>query len=192
MIITVDKIMSLNPCEDYPPVRVAALFGGGLTLEQICDLKIPWEDRIWALVQLVPEAVFIRFACACAVQASEYTTPTVLPYYQDLLRSLEYIKAYSETLDVAKRQMAHFLASKALQGVVSWLDSPNHAAVTAAYIATSDTVKIHTIAPVARWAVIAAKRSEQNNPIEVHNRASAEAQAVQTEIFKSLLLEAGL
>ena len=50
MTITVNDIMALPPCSDYPRERVEALWGDreSLTRSEILDLPIPAADRVWA------------------------------------------------------------------------------------------------------------------------------------------------
>jgi hypothetical protein len=50
-MITVDTMMSYGPCEHYPRSRVLGLWAGreALTAQQVAKLKIPAQDRIWAL-----------------------------------------------------------------------------------------------------------------------------------------------
>jgi len=49
--VTTDTMMSYRPCGSYPRVRVVELWSGrdALTAQQIADLDIPQQDRIWAL-----------------------------------------------------------------------------------------------------------------------------------------------
>jgi len=50
-VITVDTMMSYGPCWIYPRDRVLELWAGrsAITAQQIADLDIPAQDRIWAL-----------------------------------------------------------------------------------------------------------------------------------------------
>jgi len=67
-VYTVEDIMSLDPCEDYPRWRVSALWAGreSLSAREIAALDIPPEDRIWALTRLVTSRTVRLFACDCA------------------------------------------------------------------------------------------------------------------------------
>jgi len=68
MNVTVDRIMNLHPC--YTRARVEQLWAGhrSLTLTQIATLNISPEDRIWALVRLVPRKMAVARACDCATR----------------------------------------------------------------------------------------------------------------------------
>ena len=56
---TVDNIMALRPCLDYPRNFVEMLWGAKtdpsavLTARQIGELAIPIRDRVWALIHLL-------------------------------------------------------------------------------------------------------------------------------------------
>lgn len=67
-MITVERIMEHNPCEQYPESRVRELIGDGKTPLEILDLPIPGEDRIWVLTRrgMIPEMQQHEFACRCA------------------------------------------------------------------------------------------------------------------------------
>lgn len=51
--LTVENVMALNPCSDYPRERVQELWGKrkSLSLRQILTLPIPEIDRIWVMTQ---------------------------------------------------------------------------------------------------------------------------------------------
>ena len=68
MRVTVDDIMELHPCPDYPRERVDELWSGreSLSLVEICDLDIPIPDRIWAVTGLMPKRDARHYACDCA------------------------------------------------------------------------------------------------------------------------------
>jgi hypothetical protein len=58
--VTVDDIMYLNPCTEYPSERVEEIFAGreSLALTEICDLDLPPEDVIWTVSRLAdPETL---------------------------------------------------------------------------------------------------------------------------------------
>ena len=77
---TVDDVMSWKPCgwDDpengrYQREYVEKLFGRKkyLTASDILCLKIPLEDRFWAVLraEMVPDKVLFEFACWCAENA---------------------------------------------------------------------------------------------------------------------------
>jgi hypothetical protein len=67
-MITVDQIMSLDPCPDYPRKVVTRLWAGrvSLSLSEILDLDIPASDRVWAVSQLLPKRQRMLFSADCA------------------------------------------------------------------------------------------------------------------------------
>ena len=69
--ITVKKIMSWNPCSEYPESRVKELIGKGKTPLEICDLEISAKDRLWVLLrnEIIPENDLHELACKFAEQA---------------------------------------------------------------------------------------------------------------------------
>ena len=72
MKITVKKIMSWNPCEEnYDEARVKELIGNGKTPLEICNLKIPAEDRLWVFLrsEMIPENDLHEMACKFAENA---------------------------------------------------------------------------------------------------------------------------
>jgi hypothetical protein len=66
--ITVDRIMDLKPCWEYPRERVEALWDGrdAVSCADILDFNIPAEDRVWAVVRLIPLRTAQEFAISCA------------------------------------------------------------------------------------------------------------------------------
>ncbi len=50
MKITVDMIMAMDPCDEYPESRIRELLGPGLTPLEVLALDIPARDRIWAIL----------------------------------------------------------------------------------------------------------------------------------------------
>ena len=69
--ITVKEIMSWSPCSEYTELRVKELIGRGKTPLEICDLKIPAEDRFWVVLrnEVIPENDLHELACKFAEQA---------------------------------------------------------------------------------------------------------------------------
>jgi hypothetical protein len=66
--ITVDRIMGLDPCPTYTRERVTALWDGqdAVSCADILAFDIPAEDRVWAVVRLVPKRTAHEFAISCA------------------------------------------------------------------------------------------------------------------------------
>ena len=64
--------MSWKPCEEnYDEAKVKSLIGNGKTPLEICDLKIPAEDRLWVVLrpEIIPENDLQEMACKFAEQA---------------------------------------------------------------------------------------------------------------------------
>ena len=65
--ISVDQIMALNPCPDYPRARVEKLIGDGLTLVEFCDLQGPSDqDKLWLLFRVMPKVDVVEVLCRIA------------------------------------------------------------------------------------------------------------------------------
>ena len=56
--ITVEEIMKLKPCSDYPEEKVKDLIGNGKTPLEILDLPISKSDKFWLLLR--PEYISER------------------------------------------------------------------------------------------------------------------------------------
>jgi len=71
--VTVGDVMAWGPCDDYEREDVQRLFGRRkyMTADQILDLDIPIEDRLWAVLreELLAAPVLREFACRCAERA---------------------------------------------------------------------------------------------------------------------------
>jgi hypothetical protein len=68
MTVTVDDVMSWEPCKEYSRERVTALFAGRETITafDVLDMDIPAEDRLWAVLRMVPDPILHEFACRIA------------------------------------------------------------------------------------------------------------------------------
>ena len=71
--VTVDQVLSWEPCDDYTPERVTELFAGRETVTalDILAMDIPPDDKLWAVCreELIPAATLHEFACRCAEAA---------------------------------------------------------------------------------------------------------------------------
>ena len=71
--VTVDEVMSWEPCKEYPRERVTALFADRETITalDVLEMDIPAEDRLWAVLreEMVPAPILHEFACRCAEAA---------------------------------------------------------------------------------------------------------------------------
>ena len=73
MRVSVDKVMSWEPCVEYTLERVTKLFGKRKTVSalNILDMDIPPEDRLWAVLheELIPAPTLHELACRFAESA---------------------------------------------------------------------------------------------------------------------------
>ena len=71
--VTIDDVMSWNPCDEYDRARVTRLFRGRgrLGALDILRLSIPAEDKLWAVLreELIHAPVLHEFACQFAERA---------------------------------------------------------------------------------------------------------------------------
>ena len=67
MKITVDQIMGWGPCPEYPRERVEGLIGDGKTVDELLELEIPINDRVWGVCHAIP----VESAVACAIACAE-------------------------------------------------------------------------------------------------------------------------
>ena len=68
LAVTIDNVMSWEPCKEYTRERVTALFAGRKTITalDVLDMDIPAEDRLWAVLRMVPDPILHEFACRIA------------------------------------------------------------------------------------------------------------------------------
>ena len=71
--VTVDDVMSWEPCGPYTRERVTSLFAGRarVTALDVCAMDIPRRDILWAVLRedMIEGRVLHLFACWCAEQA---------------------------------------------------------------------------------------------------------------------------
>ena len=71
--VTVDDVMSWEPCMLYTTERVTSLLAGRarVTALDICAMDIPAEDILWAVLRedMIEDRVLHLFACWCAERA---------------------------------------------------------------------------------------------------------------------------
>jgi MoxR-like ATPase len=73
--VTVDEVMDWGPCDSYPRERVEELWAGlNLTALEILDLKVPGEDRLWAVLrnEFFTDAELRELACDYAESVIGY------------------------------------------------------------------------------------------------------------------------
>lgn len=68
MSLTLNDIMALGPCEDYPRERVAELMAGreSVSLLDVLDTPIPLDDRVWLITEALPESAARLLSCEYA------------------------------------------------------------------------------------------------------------------------------
>jgi hypothetical protein len=84
-MLTVDEMMSYKPCNDYPRERVVELWAGSeaLSAQQIADLEISAQDRIWALcawLARLDRASLSAFARGRADRARQHASAAYAAY----------------------------------------------------------------------------------------------------------------
>lgn len=69
--LSVDDVMSMGPCDDYPRARVVKLWAGreALTAREIGALGIPATDRVWVLARMLSDREARLWACDIAEAA---------------------------------------------------------------------------------------------------------------------------
>ena len=100
--VTVDQVMSWEPCEEYTRERVEELFAGreSLSALEIMKLDIPAKDMLWAVLceELVPAETLHEFGCRCnaawdaadaAWDAADAARSAQVAILQTLLREAE-------------------------------------------------------------------------------------------------------
>ena len=68
LAVTVDNVMSWRLCDGYTRYRVKTLFAGreAITALDVLEMDIPAEDRLWAVLRMVPDPILHEFACRIA------------------------------------------------------------------------------------------------------------------------------
>lgn len=146
--ITVDEIMALRPCSQYPRARVEALSEGRghFTPLQIARLTIPWNDRAWVLARTDLD-VTRHWALDCATAALMFS-----PRADD--RSVHAVVTAHAYLDgSASERDVHTAAAAADAADAAAADA---AAVDAAYAAAAAVDAVYAAAAAVDVAYAAA------------------------------------
>ena len=72
MILTVEKILSVNPCQSWTRKRIEALIAPRAFVlhdTALRDSRVPTEDRVWLGIALLDDPRRRLFACDCAERA---------------------------------------------------------------------------------------------------------------------------
>jgi hypothetical protein len=77
---TVDDVLALRPCDAYARERVMDVFAGreALTAQDVAALAIPAEDRLWALLRMLPRERWLPAIYAAADRAVRIYAPAAL------------------------------------------------------------------------------------------------------------------
>jgi hypothetical protein len=71
--VTVDQVLSWEPCEEYTRARIEELFAGRETINvhDVLEMNIPDEDKLWAVLreEFIPAKILHEFACWVAAIA---------------------------------------------------------------------------------------------------------------------------
>jgi len=162
MKITVNKIVALNPCSEYPRERITELFGDReyLTPREVAELKIPIEDRLWAVCLLSLDQEKLRRRYALDVVHLWDAPPEVI----------EYLETGDESLRAAASAAARAAVGAAARDAV-W-----DAARAAAWAAV-DAAAWTAATSAARAAAWAAARAAARDAVWDAARAAASIEA---------------
>ncbi len=184
--VTVQDILSWDPCDGYTEEKIKELFGRKkyLNVKQILDLDIPAEDRLWVVLrpEMIPEMIIHEFLC----QVAESVLPIYEKEYPDDKRPRNAIETKRRWINgeatdeelaaarVAARDAAR-VAARDAAWVAAWA-----AARAAARAAAGDAARAaaRDAAGVAAWA---AARDAAGDA------AGVAAWAEQIEILKGLI-----
>jgi hypothetical protein len=143
MIITVEKVMALKPCEDWTEDRARSYLGDGVSPAELADilLRITPEDAYWLLARLLPPQDRVEWACRCA----ERVLPVWEAAYPDDDRPRRAIEA-ARSGDIAAYAAAHAAAYAAAYDAAhaaasDVADAAHAAAYDAAHAAASDAAE---------------------------------------------------
>ena len=160
--LTVDQVMALEPCDDYPRERVVELWAGreSLTIAEIAALDISLSDRLWCVLApgVLPDAVLGELHCrivdeAVAIYETHYPDDPRPRHANDVHRAMLRGEATAE--DWAAARDAAWDAARAAARDAAW-DAARAAAGDAAGAAAGDTALTRYLG----WAVEAAEAVE--------------------------------
>ena len=100
MRITVEQILSKNPCKEWTKKRLREHIGKGKELLEILDLPgISYDDKIWCVTKFLPDKTNRAFAIWCARQCK--TKVKEITDYIDVIERFYKNKATKEELERA-------------------------------------------------------------------------------------------
>jgi hypothetical protein len=152
---TIDQILALPRCSEYPPERVIELAAGRkrITARGVSRLPIPVDDRLWLLIQLADNVTRRLFACDCAERALLRERDAGREPDPRSWRAIEISRAYARgeaTLEeLAAAQAAAWAVARDAEWAAAWdvaQDAARDAAWAAAWAVAQD------VAPAIAWA----------------------------------------
>ena len=161
--ITVEEIMKLKPCSDYPEEKVKDLIGNGKTPLEILDLPISKSDKFWLLLRsdYIPEKRLHLLACNFAQEVAHMNSDPSVQAAIDAKRLWIDGKITDEELKKAS-DAAWFTAVRA----APW-SAAKAAAWVAAYAAADSTWAARAAARAARAAAAAGAADIETKQIEM-------------------------
>src|SRR4030042_953698 len=85
MEITINKILSLSPCDRYSEDKLLALSGGRREMDfrEIMELQIPDKDAVWLGIRLLSPALKKQIFCEnCRDKAAIHAATAIAAIYQ--------------------------------------------------------------------------------------------------------------
>ena len=147
MEITINKILSLSPCDRYSEDKLLALSGGRreMYLREIMELRIPDKDAVWLGIRLLSPAKKQIFCENCRDKAAIHAATAIAAIYQGATFSplTKYIVSMArEASDAAFR-------SAGTAGYRISCGAPDYAVACAVDSAAYWAVKAFTFAAIA-------------------------------------------
>lgn len=105
MKITVEMVMALKPCHDWPEERVRAILGDGLDTENGLEavLTLDPADARWLLARLLSQENRVAWAKAAAARTKGYAA---IAYYVANAGHAGHAAAAAYTVNAAEHRLA--------------------------------------------------------------------------------------
>ena len=144
MKITTEMMMEKSPCPEYPREKVSAILESGKTLAEILELKkVPAKDRVWAVIQFLPNIENRKFAIWCARRVNRNNVSKITRY-------IDTVEEFYVFGTLTKKEMdAEYATYNAAYRAADW--ATYNAAYSAAYCA-ADSVAYRAAYSVAYYA----------------------------------------
>ena len=160
MKVTIDAILALKPCGDYPRRRLAALFAGreSVTPSEIAGaVAVPARDRAWLLLRLAPREVWLPAAYRSAERAIRHASWALHSYgYADAserLANLPPIVDAGSASAASDAAYAAYAASDAASDAAYAASGAASAASDAASAASDAAYAASAASDAAEWAL---------------------------------------